>query len=192
MTTRGTGTGAAIGRPIAGKTGTAEKFVDAWFCGYTPQLATCVWMGYPHRELPMDYVEGYAPVYGGGIPASIWHTFMSGALEGQPVLEFHTPADVGSGSTWNAPAYSSSTYSSSTYSSSSSSSSSTPSATTTTTAATTPTPPKPKPPVTPTPPPPPPPTTPAPPPPPPPTTPEQPPPPPSPPTTTAGPPIQPG
>jgi penicillin-binding protein 1A len=91
VTQKGTGTGAAIGRPIAGKTGTAENYVDAWFCGYVPQLATCVWVGYPHREIPMDYVEGYAPVYGGTIPASIWHDFMAGALEHAPVQEFATP-----------------------------------------------------------------------------------------------------
>ncbi|HEY7667039.1 MAG TPA: transglycosylase domain-containing protein, partial [Actinomycetota bacterium] len=36
----GTGTAANIGRPAAGKTGTAQEYVDAWFCGYTPQLAT--------------------------------------------------------------------------------------------------------------------------------------------------------
>jgi penicillin-binding protein 1A len=91
VTQKGTGTGAAIGRPIAGKTGTAERFVDAWFCGYVPQLTTCVWVGYPHREEPMNYVEGYAPVYGGTIPASIWHDFMSGALANTPVQNFVTP-----------------------------------------------------------------------------------------------------
>ncbi|HET7137655.1 MAG TPA: transglycosylase domain-containing protein [Gaiellaceae bacterium] len=91
VTQKGTGTGAAIGRPIAGKTGTAEKYVDAWFCGYVPQLATCVWVGYPHREIPMNYVEGYAPVYGGTIPASIWHDFMEGALAHTPVQDFVTP-----------------------------------------------------------------------------------------------------
>jgi penicillin-binding protein 1A len=91
VTQKGTGTGAAIGRPIAGKTGTAENYVDAWFCGYVPQLATCVWVGYPHREIPMNYVEGYAPVYGGTIPASIWHDFMSGALAKTPVQDFVTP-----------------------------------------------------------------------------------------------------
>jgi penicillin-binding protein 1A len=91
VTQKGTGTAASIGRPIAGKTGTAENFVDAWFCGYVPQLATCVWVGYPHREVPMDYVEGYAPVYGGTIPASIWHDFMATALENVPVQEFPTP-----------------------------------------------------------------------------------------------------
>jgi len=91
VTQKGTGTGAAIGRPIAGKTGTAENYEDAWFCGYVPQLATCVWVGYPNREVPMNDVEGYAPVYGGGIPASIWHTFMSGALAHTPVENFATP-----------------------------------------------------------------------------------------------------
>jgi penicillin-binding protein 1A len=91
VTQKGTGTGAAIGRPIAGKTGTAEKYVDAWFCGYVPQLATCVWLGYPHREIPMNNVEGYAPVYGGTIPASIWHDFMSAALANVPIQNFATP-----------------------------------------------------------------------------------------------------
>jgi penicillin-binding protein 1A len=91
VTQKGTGTGAAIGRPIAGKTGTAESYVDAWFCGYVPQLATCVWVGYPHREIPMNYVEGYAPVYGGTIPASIWHDFMAAALAHTPVQDFPTP-----------------------------------------------------------------------------------------------------
>ncbi|HEY6962690.1 MAG TPA: transglycosylase domain-containing protein [Gaiellaceae bacterium] len=91
VTQKGTGVGASIGRPIAGKTGTAENFVDAWFCGYVPQLATCVWVGYPHREIPMNYVEGYAPVYGGTIPAAIWHDFMSTALANVPVEDFVTP-----------------------------------------------------------------------------------------------------
>ena len=45
----GTGTAANIGRPAAGKTGTAENYQDAWFCGFVPQLATCVWVGYPVR-----------------------------------------------------------------------------------------------------------------------------------------------
>jgi penicillin-binding protein 1A len=91
VTQKGTGTAAGIGRPIAGKTGTAENYVDAWFCGYVPQLTTCVWVGYPHREQSMDYVEGYAPVYGGTIPALIWHDFMNGALAHTPVENFATP-----------------------------------------------------------------------------------------------------
>jgi penicillin-binding protein 1A len=92
---KGTGTAAALQRPIAGKTGTAEGFVDAWFCGYVPQLVTCVWVGYPHREVSMNDVEGYAPVYGGTIPALIWHDFMSGALWRVPVENFATPTITG-------------------------------------------------------------------------------------------------
>ena len=44
----GTGTAAYLyPRPVAGKTGTAENCQDAWFCGFVPQLVTCVWVGYP-------------------------------------------------------------------------------------------------------------------------------------------------
>ena len=85
----GTGTGARLpGRPAAGKTGTAERSTDAWFCGYVPQLATCVWVGYPQRARPMVNVEGYPSVYGGTIPAAIWHDFMSEATSGMPVESF--------------------------------------------------------------------------------------------------------
>jgi penicillin-binding protein 1A len=87
----GTGTAANIGRPEAGKTGTAENFQDAWFCGYTPQLATCVWVGYPKGEIPMLNVEGFPEVFGGSIPALIWHDFMQKALAGVPPQDFPTP-----------------------------------------------------------------------------------------------------
>jgi penicillin-binding protein 1A len=81
---QGTGTAAEIGRPAAGKTGTAESFEDAWFCGYVPQLATCVWIGYPQAEIPLLNVEGFPEVFGGSIPALTWHDFMLGALAGVP------------------------------------------------------------------------------------------------------------
>jgi 1A family penicillin-binding protein len=87
----GTGTAANIGRPAAGKTGTAQDYVDAWFCGYTPQLAACVWIGYPKGEIPLHDIEGFANVFGGSIPAMIWHDFMSTALQRLPVLSFHAP-----------------------------------------------------------------------------------------------------
>jgi penicillin-binding protein 1A len=67
--------------PAAGKTGTAQDNVDAWFCGYTVQLATCVWVGYPKGQIPLEDVEGVPLVYGGTIPAAIWHDFMTVALE---------------------------------------------------------------------------------------------------------------
>ncbi len=84
----GTGTAAGIGRPAAGKTGTAENYEDAWFCGYVPQLATCVWIGYPHREQPLIDVEGVPEIFGGSLPAEIWHAFMTGATADSPVQDF--------------------------------------------------------------------------------------------------------
>jgi penicillin-binding protein 1A len=92
----GTGTAAALGsRPVAGKTGTAENFQDAWFCGYVPQLATCVWIGYPHSETPLYNIEGVGSVAGGTLPAEIWHDFMGPAVENLPVVPFPTPTLTG-------------------------------------------------------------------------------------------------
>ena len=91
----GTGYAASIGRPAAGKTGTAKDNVDAWFCGYTPQLATCVWMGWPKGEIPLQNVMGVPSVYGGTIPAGIWHDFMVAAMAGKPVETFPTPSFAG-------------------------------------------------------------------------------------------------
>jgi penicillin-binding protein 1A len=90
----GTGTAAALERPAAGKTGTAESFQDAWFCGYVPQLTTCVWIGYPGKEIPLENIEGVPQVFGGSIPAEIWHEFMSGALWRLPVQGFALPGTL--------------------------------------------------------------------------------------------------
>jgi membrane peptidoglycan carboxypeptidase len=69
-------------RVAAGKTGTTENYGDAWFVGYTPQLATAVWVGYPNKLKPMltDY-HGEA-VAGGTFPAEIWRAFTQLALAG--------------------------------------------------------------------------------------------------------------
>lgn len=87
---RGTGTRAQIGRPAAGKTGTTDDFYDAWFVGYTPELVTAVWVGYPQGSVSMRNVRG-VKVFGGTFPAMIWSSFMSRALEGKPVLQFEIP-----------------------------------------------------------------------------------------------------
>jgi penicillin-binding protein 1A len=88
----GTGRAAALsGRPAAGKTGTTDSFADAWFAGWVPQLTTVTWVGYPTGERPMRGVHGIAGVTGGTLPAEIWHTFMTGALQGQPIEQFATP-----------------------------------------------------------------------------------------------------
>jgi penicillin-binding protein 1A len=88
----GTGTGAKIPRPAAGKTGTTENFQDAWFAGYTPDLTAVVWMGFApdaQGRIPvMTRVRGRS-VTGGSFPATIWKNFMTKALAGTPATEFH-------------------------------------------------------------------------------------------------------
>ncbi|HEY5528482.1 MAG TPA: PBP1A family penicillin-binding protein, partial [Thermoleophilia bacterium] len=74
----GTGTKADIGRPAAGKTGTAQNFADAWFVGFTPHLATAVWMGHEEGQIPMTDVHGIS-VTGGSFPAIMWQKFMNKA-----------------------------------------------------------------------------------------------------------------
>jgi membrane peptidoglycan carboxypeptidase len=87
----GTGTAAALpDRPIAGKTGTTEQFSDAWFNGYTPQLATSIWMGDPKGRTPMTNVGGIT-VFGGTYPARIWRDYTEAALQGQPAINFPFP-----------------------------------------------------------------------------------------------------
>lgn len=90
----GTGTGARIGRPAAGKTGTTQNYENAWFAGYTPELTTVVWMGYapaPDGTIPlMQNVRGKA-VTGGSFPATIWKKFMSEAIKGTESSKFTKP-----------------------------------------------------------------------------------------------------
>src|SRR5215210_826990 len=79
----GTGQQARLsdGRPVAGKTGTTENYGDAWFVGYTPQLVTAVWVGYPNSLRPMLTEYHGDSVAGGTYPALIWKTFMERSLD---------------------------------------------------------------------------------------------------------------
>lgn len=86
----GTGVRAAFGRPAAGKTGTTDQYADAWFVGYTPDLATAVWMGYAAGEIPMENVHGIS-VSGGSFPAEIWRRLMERTIALRPVREFLEP-----------------------------------------------------------------------------------------------------
>jgi len=82
---KGTGTKAKLdgGRPAAGKTGTTDNHVESWFVGYTPQLATAVWVGTPYSQNRMKNInlggEFYPEVFGGTISAPIWKAMMDGA-----------------------------------------------------------------------------------------------------------------
>jgi penicillin-binding protein 1A len=87
----GTGTGSGDGlHPNAGKTGTTENHADAWFDGYTRQLSSVVWMGYPKGEIPMVSVHGQT-VAGATFPVPIWHEYMAAALWHHKVLGFMLP-----------------------------------------------------------------------------------------------------
>jgi penicillin-binding protein 1A len=87
----GTGAGSGDGIHVnAGKTGTTENHADAWFDGYTRQLSTVVWMGYPRGEIPMLDVHGEA-VAGATFPVPIWHEYMAAALWHHKVLGFELP-----------------------------------------------------------------------------------------------------
>ena len=88
----GTGRGANIGRPSAGKTGTTSGYKDAWFAGYTPELVTVVWMGNPESSEPMEPINDRV-VVGGTYPADIWREFMTLALADRPINDFAKPEE---------------------------------------------------------------------------------------------------
>lgn len=82
---------AEIGRPSAGKTGTTDEFVDAWYVGYTPRLSTAVWVGYPQGNRSMVGVRGLEEVNGETLPLDIWASYMARATAGDPPLDFPEP-----------------------------------------------------------------------------------------------------
>jgi penicillin-binding protein 1A len=85
----GTGGAArALGRPAAGKTGTTSDYVDAWFIGFTPQIATGVWVGFD-EERTLGHGEVGARA---ALPA--WLEYMKSAHEGLPELSFQAPAGI--------------------------------------------------------------------------------------------------
>ncbi len=77
-----------IGRPSAGKTGTTDEFVDAWYVGYTPRLCTSVWVGFPEGWRSMVGVHGLEEPSGERLPMDIWSGYMARATEGDLSLEF--------------------------------------------------------------------------------------------------------
>jgi penicillin-binding protein 1A len=93
----GTGTAAAIsGVDVVGKTGTTTNYADAWFVGWTPQMTTAVWVGFPNKLVPMATLFNGGPVEGGTYPAIIWHDFMTQALQ---ILASEQPASKNTSTT---------------------------------------------------------------------------------------------
>ncbi len=89
--TQGTGHRAAIDRPAAGKTGTAQNYADATFVGYTPQRAAAVWVGFPDAQIPMVPPTTDIRVAGGTYPAQIWREVMLAAHQGIPAVGLPPP-----------------------------------------------------------------------------------------------------
>ena len=88
---RGTGVRAQIGRPQAGKTGTSEDSVDAWFVGYTPDLVGAVWVGFAEGRVPMRPPNTPELVEGGRWPAEIWARVAGAVLADVPPTDFQVP-----------------------------------------------------------------------------------------------------
>ncbi len=86
VVTSGTGKGADIGRPSAGKTGTTSSERDIWYVGTVPQLTTAIWIG---RDDNRPLSRGAT---GGGMVAPIWKDFMQQALKGVPSEKFKPPS----------------------------------------------------------------------------------------------------
>ena len=78
----------ALKRPVAGKTGTTNNYVDAWFMGYTPELVTGVWVG-KDKDEPLGRNET-----GSRVAIPIWLQFMQEALANQPKINFSVPKDI--------------------------------------------------------------------------------------------------
>jgi penicillin-binding protein 1A len=86
-------------RPAAGKTGTTNSNVDAWFVGYTAQMSAAVWVGQPtcgDNDDPACSLTQFLgdDAFGGRAPANIWRAFMEPAHVGLPVVDF-VPPDAG-------------------------------------------------------------------------------------------------
>ena len=84
--TEGTGKGAKLDRPAAGKTGTTQDYRDAWFLGFTADYVAGVWLGNDDQRNAMKKVTG------GGLPAQLWKQVMNTAHKGLPIRPLTMPA----------------------------------------------------------------------------------------------------
>ena len=89
MVERGTGRRIrAVGKPLAGKTGTTNESTDTWFLGFSPDLAVGVFVGFdqPRTLGPKET--------GSSVTAPIFRDFMVAALRGQPAIPFRIPPGI--------------------------------------------------------------------------------------------------
>lgn len=90
----GTGTHARLpNMPVAGKTGTTDKYNNAWFTGFTPYYVASVWMGYDNNEISIrDDRRGV--VVGGSFPAEMWRTVMLQVHKDLKYKDFTRPSGI--------------------------------------------------------------------------------------------------
>lgn len=103
VVSQGTARRADIGRPQAGKTGTAQNFRDVWFMGFIPQYTTAVWVGYADAQIEMVNFTVYDErtgkeqfhrrAYGGTVAAPVWKDFMLYVTKNLPVEDFPPEPD---------------------------------------------------------------------------------------------------
>jgi penicillin-binding protein 1A len=78
----------SLDRPVAGKTGTTDQFMDAWFIGYSPELITGVWVGFDEERSLGENETGARAA------SPIWVNFMSNILKNKPIRDFLTPEGI--------------------------------------------------------------------------------------------------
>jgi len=78
----------AVGKPLAGKTGTTNDSLDTWFIGFTPDLAVGVYVGFDN---PRTLGKGET---GSSVAAPIFRDFMKRALAGKPAIPFRIPPGI--------------------------------------------------------------------------------------------------
>ncbi|GAA2241206.1 transglycosylase domain-containing protein [Kitasatospora cystarginea] len=82
----------ALGRPVAGKTGTTDNSRSVWFVGYTPELVTSVALfgqdPATGAQVTLDGVGGVSAAAGGKFPTQVWTAYMKSALAGKPISDF--------------------------------------------------------------------------------------------------------
>jgi penicillin-binding protein 1A len=78
----------ALGRPVAGKTGTTDQYFDAWFIGYTPETITGVWVGFDDEQSIGDNETGSRAA------SPIWVAFMAQMMKDKPIRDFPPPDGI--------------------------------------------------------------------------------------------------
>jgi len=91
----GTGGNSQIGNlPVMGKTGTTDKYTNAWFIGFYDNIVSSIWVGYNQGQIPMHNINGFKNVSGGSVPAIIFKKALNKFLKDAYPLQYKIPLDI--------------------------------------------------------------------------------------------------